>query len=42
VAIAAAMNVDRVVAWLEGHPQAKTRTSRFAVLAPPFTLDSSK
>jgi len=36
VAIAAAMNVDRVVAWLEGHPQAKTRTSRFAVLASPF------
>jgi transposase len=38
VAIAAAMNVDRVTAWLEGRPQAKTRTSRFAILAPPHTL----
>ena len=28
----------RVTAWLEGRPQAKTRTSRFAILAPPHTL----
>ena len=34
VAIAAAMNIDRVVAWLEGCPRAKTRISRFAALAP--------
>jgi transposase len=34
VATAAAMNVDRIVAWLDERPQAKTRTSRFAALAP--------
>jgi transposase len=34
VATAAAINVDRIVAWLNGHPRAKTRTSRFAALAP--------
>jgi transposase len=34
MATAAAINVDRIVAWLEERPQAKTRTSRFAALAP--------
>ena len=34
VAIAAAINVDRLVAWFDGRPLAKTRTSRFAALAP--------
>jgi Transposase DDE domain len=34
VATAAAMNVDRIVAWLDERPRAKTRTSRFATLAP--------
>jgi transposase len=34
VATAAAMNVDRSVAWLNERPRAKTRTSRFAALAP--------
>jgi hypothetical protein len=28
------MNVDRIVAWLHERPRAKTRTSRFAALAP--------
>ena len=34
VAIAAAINVDRLVAWFDGRPRAQTRTSRFATLAP--------
>jgi transposase len=34
VATAAAMNVERIVAWLNERPRAKTRTSRFAALAP--------
>lgn len=34
VAIAAAMNVERLVAWLDGRPRAQTRTSRFATLMP--------
>jgi transposase len=34
VAIAAAMNIDRLVAWFEGRPRAQTRTSRFAALMP--------
>jgi transposase len=34
VATAAAMKVDRIVAWLDERPRAKTRTSRFAALAP--------
>jgi transposase len=34
VATAAAMNVDRIVAWLNERPRAQTRTSRFAALAP--------
>lgn len=33
VAIAAAMNLDRIVAWLTGMPRAATRTSRLAALA---------
>ena len=38
VATAAAINVERVVAWLDERPRAKTRTSRFAALAPAATL----
>jgi transposase len=34
LATAAAINVDRLVAWLEERPPATTRTSRFAALAP--------
>jgi transposase len=34
IAIAAAMNIDRLVAWFEGRPRARTRTSRFAALMP--------
>jgi transposase len=34
VATAAAMNVERIVAWLNERPRAKTRTSRVAALAP--------
>ena len=34
VAIATAINVDRLVAWFAGTPRATTRTSRFAALAP--------
>jgi transposase len=34
VATAAAINVDRLGAWLIGRPQAVTRISRFAALAP--------
>ena len=33
IAIAAAMNFDRLVNWLTGVPRAKTRVSRFAALA---------
>jgi transposase len=35
IAIAAAINLDRIVAWLDERPRAQTRTSRFAALAPP-------
>jgi len=38
VATAAAINVERIVAWLDERPRAKTRTSRFAALAPAATL----
>jgi transposase len=38
VAIAAAINIDRIVAWLEEQPRATTRTSRFAALAPVHDL----
>ena len=34
VAIAAAINIDRIVAWLDERPLAPTRISRFATLAP--------
>src|SRR5438309_4800854 len=34
VAITAAINVDRIVAWLDERPRALTRLSRFAALAP--------
>jgi transposase len=34
IAMAAALNIDRLVAWLDERPRAKTRTSRFAALAP--------
>ena len=40
VATAAAMNVDRIVAWLDARPRAQTRTSRFAALAPACRLPS--
>ncbi len=33
VAIAAALNLDRIAAWFAGRPLAPTRTSRFAALA---------
>ena len=33
IATAAAINMDRIVAWLDDIPHAKTRTSRFARLA---------
>ncbi len=34
VALSAAINVDRLVAWFDGRPRAQTRRSRFAALAP--------
>ncbi|MDQ3831307.1 MAG: IS5/IS1182 family transposase, partial [Candidatus Tectomicrobia bacterium] len=36
VATAAAMQMDRLVAWLDERPRAKTRTSRVAALAPAY------
>jgi transposase len=41
VATAAAINIDRIVAWLEERPRATTRTSRFAALAPEHDLPSA-
>jgi len=38
VATAAAINIDRIVAWLEARPRATPRTSRFAALAPARAL----
>ena len=38
VATAAAINIDRIVAWLDARPRAQTRTSRFAALAPANAL----
>jgi transposase len=38
VATAAAMNIDRLVAWLAERPRAQTRPSRFAALAPAGAL----
>jgi transposase len=32
-ATAVAINIDRLAAWLDGHPHAKTWVSRFAALA---------
>ena len=40
VATAAAINIDRIVAWLDECPRAKTRTSRFAALAPVCAMPS--
>ena len=40
VAIAAAINIDRSVAWLDERPRAKTHTSRFAALAPVHAIAS--
>jgi transposase len=40
VATAAAITIDRLVAWLDECPQAPTRTSRFATLAPACALPS--
>src|SRR5215470_13409638 len=40
IAIAAAINIDRIVAWLDERPRARTRTSRFAALAPASRVPS--
>ena len=40
VAIVAAINIDRIVAWLDERSRAKTRTSRFAALAPVHGIAS--
>ena len=40
VATAAAMNIDRIVAWLDERPRAQTRISRFAALAPTWAIPS--
>src|SRR5262249_4998071 len=42
IAIAAAINLDRIVAWLEGRLRAQTRTSRFAALAPACALPAER
>jgi transposase len=42
VAIAAAINVDRIVAWLDERPRATPRTSRFAALAPACPLNPAE
>jgi transposase len=42
VAIAAAINIDRIVAWLDECPRATTRPSRFAALAPACTRSPGK
>jgi transposase len=39
VATAAAINLDRSVAWLDERPRAQTRPSRFAALAPASTCN---
>jgi transposase len=38
IATAAAINLDRIVAWLDERPRAQTRPSRFAALAPAYAL----
>jgi transposase len=40
IATAAAIHIDRIVAWLEERPRAKTRTSRFAALAPACAISA--
>jgi transposase len=42
VATAAAINIDRIVAWVDQRPRAQTRTSRFAALAPAYVLHASE
>ena len=42
VATAAAINIDRMVAWVDQRPRAQTRTSRFAALAPAYVLHASE
>src|SRR5207244_1243725 len=42
VAIAAAINLDRLVAWLDERPRATTRTSRLAALAPAGAIPCAK
>ena len=42
LALTAASNVERIVAWLEGRPRAPPRTSRFALLAPGETLPTHR
>ena len=39
VAIATAINVERLVVWFAGKPRATTRTARFAALAPTHALE---
>jgi transposase len=41
VAIAAAINVERIVAWCDDRPRAMTRISRFAALAPAHACGPS-
>jgi transposase len=38
VATAAAINIDRIIAWLDERPRAQTRISRFAALVPAYAL----
>jgi transposase len=40
IATAAAINIDRIVAWVAERPRAQTRLSRFAALAPVCLLSS--
>ena len=42
VATAAAINIDRIVAWVDQRPRAQTRTSRFAAPAPAYVLHASE
>jgi transposase len=42
IAIAAAINIDRIVAWLDERPRAMTRLSRFAALAPANACNPGK
>jgi transposase len=42
IATAAAINIDRIVAWLDARPRAQTRTSRFAALAPANALQPAE